>query len=231
MARQVAARLAGDDYQHLFAWMHVLELLMPKRRVAKVVVEDEAAGSADDVTLLREDGATEADCYHQIKYHVDHRIGYSVDILTENEGNERSLLQKWFRSWESLAAANSLRPIEIHIVSNWGWAHADQFAALVEGGRNGLKQDFFNATGKEKAGKLRARLAKHVRTTEARFAEFARTLRFHFGYSCWQVMAERAAERMEHHDLKSDEAALLIGVGIVREWVKTGRQDITKDVL
>ncbi len=57
MARQVAARLAGDDYQHLFAWMHVLELLMPKRRVAKVVVEDEAAGSADDVTLLREDGA------------------------------------------------------------------------------------------------------------------------------------------------------------------------------
>jgi len=62
----------------------------------------------------------------------------------------------------------------------------------------------------------------------ARFDEFARILRFHFGYSCWQVMAERAAERMEHHGLKSDENALLIAVSIVRGWVTAGRQEIAK---
>lgn len=52
MAKQVAARMSGDDYQHLFGWMHVLELLMPKRQVVKVIIEDEKAGSADDVTLV-----------------------------------------------------------------------------------------------------------------------------------------------------------------------------------
>jgi hypothetical protein len=57
---------------------------------------------------------------------------------------------------------------------------------------------------------------------------FARTLRFKFGYACWHEMAERAAERMEHHGLKSDHIALLIAVGVVREWVKTGRQEITR---
>jgi hypothetical protein len=25
-----SARLKGDDYQHLFAWLHALELLMPQ---------------------------------------------------------------------------------------------------------------------------------------------------------------------------------------------------------
>src|SRR5260370_24232880 len=103
MAKQVAARMSGDDYQHLFGWMQVLELLMPKRQVVKVLIEDESAGSADDVTLVHADGSVECDRYHQIKYHVDHRTSYSVDTLTEKQGNERSLLQKWFRSWEALA--------------------------------------------------------------------------------------------------------------------------------
>ena len=47
MANAVAARLKGDEYQHLFAWLHALELLMPQRQVSKVIVEDEKALSAD----------------------------------------------------------------------------------------------------------------------------------------------------------------------------------------
>jgi hypothetical protein len=231
MANAVAARLKGDDYQHLFAWLHALELLMPQRCVSKVIVEDALAGSADDVTLLREDGAHPPDRYHQIKYHVDHRNGYSVDVLTEQVKNESSLLQKWFRSWEALVLARPARSVEIDIVSNWGWTPGDDLAGLVDGQCNGLKAEFFSAPARHKVGKLRAALAAHVGATPERFAEFARVLRFHFGYACWQVMAERAAERMEHHGLKCDDNALLIAVGIVRGWVKDGRQEITKDML
>jgi hypothetical protein len=39
MANQVAARLAGDDYQHLLAWGHLVELLLPGSRLRKVTVE------------------------------------------------------------------------------------------------------------------------------------------------------------------------------------------------
>jgi hypothetical protein len=227
MANAVAARLKGDDYQHLFAWLHALELLMPQRQVVTVIVEDEKAVSADDLTLLREDGAHPPDQYHQIKNHVDHRKGYSVEVLTEREKGESSLLQKWFRSWETLTAT-STRPLEFIIVSNWGWVAGDDLAGFVDGQCNGLKEEFFTAPPKQKAGKLRAKLAAHVGAPLDRFDAFARTLHFHFGYACWQVMAERAAERMEHHGLKCDQNALLIAVGIVRGWVKAGRQKITK---
>jgi hypothetical protein len=223
-----SARLKGDEYQHLFAWLHALELLMPQRAVARVIVEDAQAVSADDVTLLREAGAHWPDRYHQIKFHVDHSKGYSVDVLTEQKKGERSLLQKWFESWEELLRARPARPLEIDIVSNWGWEAGDDLRGFVEGQGNALKEEFFTATGKKKAAQLRARMAAHVGATVARFDGFAKTLRFHFGYACWQVMAERAAERMEHHGLKSDENALLVAVGIVRNWVIAGRQEITR---
>jgi hypothetical protein len=73
MANQVAARLKGDDYQHLYAWQFVLELLMPKRKVRRVTVEDALAGSMDDVTIQHEIGTSIPDGFHQVKYHVDQR--------------------------------------------------------------------------------------------------------------------------------------------------------------
>ena len=53
MANQTSARLKGDDYQHLYAWWFVLELLVPKEKVRCVTIEDAFAGSMDDVTVLR----------------------------------------------------------------------------------------------------------------------------------------------------------------------------------
>jgi hypothetical protein len=231
MANAVAARLKGDEYQHLFAWLHALELLMPQRQVSKVIVEDAKALSADDVTLLRADGAHAPDLYHQIKYHVDQRDGYSVEALTASEKGESSLIKKWFRSWEILLKNRPARRVEIDIVSNWSWVAGDDLAGFVDGQTSGLKDEFFSATGKQKAALLRNDLAAHVGATVARFDEFARSLRFCFGYSCWVQMAAHAAERMEHHDLKHDENALTLAVGIVRGWVMAGRQEITAEEL
>jgi hypothetical protein len=223
-----SARRKGDEYQHLFAWLHALELLMPQRSVVKVIVEDAKAVSADDVTLLREDGAHWPDRYHQIKFHVDHSKSYSVDVLTERKKGGRSLLQKWFESWEQLLLARPTRPLEIDIVSNWGVGDRRRPARVRGGPGQRAEGGVLHGHGQEKAAQLRAKLAAHVGAAVPRFDEFARTLRFHFGYACWQVMAERAAERMEHHGLKSDENALLIAVGIVRNWVIAGRQEVTK---
>ncbi len=231
MANAVAARLKGDDYQHLFAWWLALELLMPRRTVVTVIVEDANAVSVDDVTLLREEGAQFADRYHQIKYHVDHRKGYCVDALTEQEGKKCSLLQKWFRSWETLVAGRPDRPLEIEIVSNWSWVAGDELGGFLDGVSNGFKEKFFTAPDKTKELTLRTKLADHVRATLERFDAFARTLRFHFGSGCWKDMIERTAERMENNGLRYDENALLMAVGIVRGWVKAGRQEINKDAL
>lgn len=231
MAKAVAARLKGDDYQHLFSWWLALELLMPRRTVATVIVEDVNAVSVDDVTLLRGEGAQFADRYHQIKYHVDHRKGYSVDALTKQEGKKSSLLQKWFRSWEILVAARPDRPLEIEIVSNWSWVPGDDLGGFLDGESNGFKEKFFTAPVDTKEWRLRTKLADHVGATLERYDAFSRTLRFHFGFGCWKDMMERTAERMENKGLACDENALIVAVGIVRKWVTEGRQEITKDAL
>ena len=44
-------------------------------------------------------------------------------------------------------------------------------------------------------------------------------------------MTQRVAERMDSLRLKSDVTALLICVGIVREWIKAGIQCLTRDIL
>ena len=112
-------------------------------------------------------------------------------------------------------AAGSTRPLEIIIVSNWPWDAGDGLGQFVDGESNALKEEFFTAKGNQKAAKLRGTLAVHVGTTVAQFDQFARLLRFQFGYDCWRGMAGRAAERMLYQGLKSDENELLIVVGVV----------------
>src|SRR6266545_1801993 len=104
MANQVAARLSGDGYQHLYSWFHVLELKMPRKRVARVRVEDEDAVSADDVTLRHDAGAGLPDRYYQTKYHVKHGGHYSTETFIDHKPNESSQLAKLFRTWQTLRA-------------------------------------------------------------------------------------------------------------------------------
>ncbi len=231
MANQVAARLSGDDYQHLLAWHHVLELLMPRKQVASVCVEDERAGSADDVTIQHEPSSQLPDRFYQIKYHVDHRDTYSTQVLIDNKPNESSLLLKLFRTWQMLNTRTPARQIEIHLLSNWTWDGEDKLRTCMSGRDNGFSEQFFKATPRSDIGKLRDSWLQHLGIDYPEFFKFSESLRFKLGFDCWDEMTLRVAERMDSLRLKSDATALLICVGIVREWVKVGTQCLTKDML
>jgi hypothetical protein len=134
MANQVAARLKGDDYQHLYAWQFVLELLMPSKRVQCVTIEDALAGSVDDVTvqytprdtssrlganhedkLTSDMGTTRMEVvarFYQVKYHVDKRGTYSTEVLLKKDApNEASLLEKFWRTWCLLREQQRCAPL------------------------------------------------------------------------------------------------------------------------
>src|SRR4051794_18960655 len=113
MANQVAARLSGDDYQHLYAWQYVLELLMPKKQVLRVTIEDALAGSVDDVTIQHEPNSLLLDKFFQIKYHVDQRSEYSSQFFIDHKPNESSLLEKFWASWKRLHQQNPQRQVEL----------------------------------------------------------------------------------------------------------------------
>jgi hypothetical protein len=229
MANQVAARLSGDDYQHLFGWQAALELLMPKRRLWRVTVEDALAGSVDDVTVQHEVGTSIPDEFYQYKYHVDQRGEYSSKSLIEHKPGESSLLEKFWRTWQILRARDPQREVILHLVSNWTWDTKDKFKSCIDGRDNSIKEDFFTASPRSDLGKIRKQWQDILKADDASFRAFIGCLRFRLGFDCSDELEKRVAERMENLGLKSDKAALLVAAGIVRGWVKSGRQELSKD--
>lgn len=230
MANQVGARLKGDDYQHLYAWQFVLELLMPKKKVRRVTVEDALAGSMDDVTIQHEIGTSLPDGFHQLKYHVDQRGVYSTDFLMiPAKPGETSLLGKFWSSWKLLRSQDSNRPIELYLISNWTWDPKDKLRPLIDGHDNSIKEEFLTATPRTDVGKLRNKWQTALGADDAGFAAFIRSLRLRLGFDCAQELEKRVAERMDNLHLCSDTAALLVATGIVRGWVKAGTQALSRD--
>ena len=227
MANQVAARLTGDDYQHLHAWFFALELKMPRRQVRQVIVEDSAAGSVDDVTILHEVGSQRPDLFYQIKYHVDQRGAYSTDTLIRHEPGHSSLLQKFWRAWHMLATDTPGRQIELHLLSNWSWDSTDAVRQSIAGRDNRLQESFFTATERQDIGKLRAKWVAHLGVPDEGFRAFVSTLRFDLGFHCFDEFEKRISERMEYLGLRHDETALLLASGVIRDWISNGRHEMS----
>lgn len=231
MANQVSARLKGDDYQHLTTWLHVLELKVPRFAVRLVTVEDETTGSADDVTVRYQPSSGKSDRFFQIKYHVTHGGGYSTAFVQERLPKGTSLLQKLFATWRKLKSDEPDRDIELHLVSNWSWDNSDAVASQIDGETNALRPSFLAATAGSNIGKARKQWQDHVGADDETFAAFIADLRFYLGAACFTERAKHASERMANLQLKHDDAALHVAVGIVRNWIKTGQQQITPVVL
>ncbi len=229
MANQVAARLAGDDYQHLYAWWHVLALLIPREQVAEVWIEDDRAGSFDDVTVHHEASSGLAPRFYQVKYHVDQRDAYSTRAFLDRTSGS-SLLQKFWRTWKSISAGG--RDPHLTLFSNWSWDSADKLDGCIDGRDGSVKSEFLTASERSELGKLRAQWQAECAAPAAEFADFVRHLRLRLGSTNATVdVAERVAERMRNLGLLSDETELILAAGIVRDWIKNGTKRITRELL
>jgi hypothetical protein len=236
MANQVIPRLTGDDYQHLYSWYHVLSLMNARSQVKFVRVEDQDAGSVDDVTVFHEAGSEKGvemyQFFYQVKYHETQAQQYSTDKLVERSGNGRSLLQKFWDTWKTLRAASPGRRIELHLVSNWSWNQdKDKIGECISGQHDRLTESFFDAGPKSDIGKMREKWREHLGAAGDDFREFAKTLHLQLGLGCWRQLKELVSQRMEHLRLKSDDNALAIAASVVRDWIRTKEGDITIDTL
>jgi hypothetical protein len=229
MANQVAARLAGDDYQHLYAWWHALNLLAPATRLVEVDIEDEDAGSFDDVTLFYDSVAKQAPEFFQVKYHVDLRNAYSTEVLCDR-GRGSSLLQKFWRTWQKLGT--SAAPPTLTLFSNWSWDSNDAVGSCIDGRNGSLTEDFLSSSYRTDIGKLRDRWLEECQANPDQFSRFARSLKFRLGSSnADEDVCSRVSERMERFGLRTDSAAMKLACGVVREGIKRGAQKLTKAAL
>lgn len=231
MANQVSARLKGDDYQHLFAWFHILALLLPQKKVVEVVVEDSNASSIDDVTVKHEKGSGMPDLFHQVKYHVDHRGSYSTAELCKQGPSQKSLLKKLYLSWKVLLENDPPTRPQIFLVSNWTWDASDKFKMCISGKDYSVTDDFLTKSANSDVGKIRNLWIEEIGANFHDFREFVRGLRFQLGFDSSNDLEERVAERMSSRGLRHDHIALKVVVGIVREWVKDGTRSIDRSRL
>jgi hypothetical protein len=218
MGEQSAARLAGDDYQHLYSWFELLQLLPPESPYSHGFVEHPNAGSADDVTLHPQNQGRAAK-YVQVKFHVDHRAAYSGEKLVETQAAEaRSVLHKLFDSWRLLRQKEP-GGVEIWLVSNWA-STEDLGRFLLES--YSLSQDFYTGGPRSQAGKIRGLWAKELGASPEELADFCRSLRLRLGFSGLEELTERVDERMKLNGLRLGKVPQDLAIGIVREWIQAG---------
>jgi SMODS-associated and fused to various effectors sensor domain len=221
-----AARLIGDDVQHLVGLYWALKALLSGETILSVALEARRAGNVDDVVVKRHPGTP--DTYYQVKTSVDDRHPANAAWLMQpSPAKGPSILQKFYGSWRTITASGGA--VELALVTTRGIDPGDAVLRLCdrhETVATGLRQ----ASPRSLAGRARAEWANHLGVSEAQLLDFLSVLRFlhHGSEASWR---ERVQTVMQGLGLRHDDQAVTIGLAEVRDWVKDGRRELTVDQL
>jgi hypothetical protein len=191
--------------------------LRPEQAITSVAVEALQAGNVDDVVITR--GAGPAD-YYQVKATVAAReMVSSAWLLAPTRRGGPSILQKFWQSWNQLRADGhqarltllTNRPLDITDPVLQGRDRNDYLAGALR-----------RAPGRSSAGRARRAWAEHLGTPEEELCRFLDDLRVRTDASeaTWRQHVTDVAEGL---GLRTDEPAIRLGIGEVREWIKQTR--------
>ena len=226
MGEQSAARIGGDDYQHLYCWYLMLLLLDDNSDYDHVYIEHPKAGAADDVTLHPKTGRRIAARYYQVKWHRTAAGQYDFEYFMQvKKPIVTSLLQKLFESWKVLKATGD---VEIWLVSNW--PAATDLGRFIREGYD-LDESFHLRGPRSKAGKVRKAWCETVKADAGEVTEFCRALRLRLGFGGTRDLEENIDDRMSSYGLKSGQGPRRIVLSAIRELIKTGgpKKRITRE--
>src|SRR2546426_5164101 len=137
--RPRGARLAGDDYQHLYTWFHALHLLRDSEGVTRVEFEVRDAGNVDDIVVHRRNQPT---LYHQIKFVMSQRELLAHDWFTTVPAGSRSTpLQRFYASFKQLSGDQGAA--ELAVWTNRELAGDDPLLQHLDGRTAKLGPRFF----------------------------------------------------------------------------------------
>ena len=215
------ARIRGDDYQHLFAWIQVLRAIQVESQIAEIGIEDPEAGNADDVTVYAEDGQRE---YYQVKSSVDSREAIGEEwLMNPSRADGPSIIQRFHRLW---AAADGRRP-KLTLVTNRLPSQGDPILSKRDGRDGTVARGVTLASPNSKTGRARKRLAEHLQVSEEEVLLFMADLSFSLGKTNGDWV-EIAKPNMFAAGLRHDEDAVSRGIDIVRGWVTSGKRKLSR---
>ncbi|MDQ5807066.1 MAG: hypothetical protein M3320_00145, partial [Actinomycetota bacterium] len=222
------ARISGDDYQHLFAWLQALRLLRKSDCVERIALEVPEAGNADDVVVYR---TKPPNLYHQVKFVVDHRAHLTHEWFTTppKKGAKRTQLQRFHEGFVKLSSGGT--PPRMALVTNRPKDPDDPVLALTAG-RNGTLMPRLGAVRPgSAAGKVRASWAAHLGIGEEELLEMLRRLEIRTGEESFAAMLETCGWAMEAAGLRGDSDAVEVGMGEMRRLVAEGCEEVDAEAL
>lgn len=217
MAGNVPALEAGFEYQWMYGWYRVLDLLNPAGSSESVAIEDPDAGQFDDVTIRPRSGTAHPAEFVQVKFHVAQSSWYSAASLVRNK-----LLHKAWRTFGVLR--EEFDYIELSLVTTWAWDPED--AVRISDQR--LARDFIDGTVGGKAAETRQAWHEELGAPpEAHFESFLRVLRFRTAYDEKTELKKHISDRLRACGLRSDDDAIRAGTDRVRDWVMARKVRVT----
>lgn len=213
------ARLTGDDVQHAVAWHAALRAVVPNAGIRSVTVEAAGVGNVDDVVVAK---TTEPDEYTQVKASVTAERPATIGWLTRSTSSGGpSILQRFHYAFSELRRDGHLP--HLALVTNRSIDPGDPLLVLRD--RNDrLAQRLRHATHAA-AVAARQDLVRHLGCSDDQLYELLDHLRLH-------TDASEAAWRDYHirdisyaAGVRADETAYRLGIGEVRDWVKTSRTE------
>ncbi len=189
MAKAVAARMQGDDYQARWFWLKACDLLEPQTKVEKVVYEDQNVKSLDDVVVYYREGFQDslgnqlcAD-YYQVKFHVTAEGSLTAKDLTEPRfinATKVSLLQRIRNAFTGLQNPEGVR---FFLYTPWHVKHDDVLASVLSNHDGEILWDRLAKGGPNSAtGKMRELWKDHLElSSDEELRRVTDRVRFHTG--------------------------------------------------
>ena len=188
MAKKIAARRNGDEYQARVFWLKLLEL-RTSDYVKSVTLESDRVSFVDDVVVSYREpikdqvtGKREVVCdFFQCKYHMTQHGAFTHENLIDPKfiNNQNSMLKRLYDAYVELSEELHPDAYRLYIFSNWHWANHDALAKHLH--EETIRPTFYENGPGSAVGRVRSRLAAHLSISEEELHAFLNTVRFTLG--------------------------------------------------
>jgi hypothetical protein len=211
------ARIAGDDYQHLFTWLQALKLRREVEAVTHIEIEVGGGHNVDDVVVHRQHGPA---LYYQVKFVTAQREPLSHEWFTDPGDAQRSPLQRFYDSFMKLTK-DGRRPEMVLETNRWP-VDGDPILTGVDGQSHKLVPRLPLAAAGSASGRVRGEWAEHLGISEDELYEMLEHLEIRAGRSSFEELREHCCWLMGAVGLLDDVDAADVGMGEIRRLVRQG---------
>jgi len=168
MAKAVAARIYGDDYQARYFWLQVCRMFEDRSKVAKVEIESNNVKSLDDVIVhyagLYDFGQPIGADFYQVKFHVTASGAITWEgLMDPNFINAASvsILQRLRDAQQRFAPKGT--ECRFNIFSPWTVHPDDELAEMQDLTEGRIRWDVLSSGGdKSRMGRIRSAWRSHL---------------------------------------------------------------------